>query len=376
VAVFIFCLFAALSDKVSGKATTASSGQPGQNASRPVSVVLATAREGDLKVVITGIGTVTALHTVTVRSRVDGELKSLHFREGQEVSRGSLLAIIDQGPFKAQLAQAVGQLDRDLALLANARHDLARYDALWKQNAVPRQQFDTQKSLVTQLQGTIKVDRGLVGNARLQLAYTRITAPLDGRVGLKLVDPGNIIQAADPNGLVVITQIRPIAVVFPVPEDNLPAILEQLSHSELLSVGAYDRNDSIKLAEGHLLALDNRIDTATGTVRLKAVFPNDSNELFPNQFVNVRLLLGVKRNAIIVPQAALRHGPKGAFVYRVKRDSTVQTVAVAVGRAEKDSVSIDSGLSPGDSVVVEGGDRLHEGSIIATGAPAAHDKEP
>jgi membrane fusion protein, multidrug efflux system len=348
-----------------------SGGRRGLGANQPVSVVLAGARKGDIRIFVDGIGSVAALSTVTVRSQVDGQLISVNFKEGQNVVKGSLLAIIDPRPYEAQQAQATGQLQRDQALLANARQDLDRYDTLWSQNAIPRQQYDTQKSLVAQLEGTVMIDQGALANAKLQAAYTRITSPINGRVGLKFVDAGNIVHSTDANGLAVVTQLQPITVVFTIPEDNLPSVLDKFKKPEGLSVLAFNRNDSVKIAEGRLLAVDNRIDTATGTVRLKAVFPNTGNELFPNQFVNARLLLDVKHDAVIIPQAALQRGPQSTFVYLVKQDHTASVVPVTAGLTEGDNISIDAGLTEGDTVVVEGADRLREGSIVESIVPSA-----
>jgi len=297
---------------------------------------------------------------------------SVNFEEGRSVAKGSLLAIIDPRPFEAQLMQAAGQLQRDSALLTNARLDLQRYDTLWAQDAIARQQYDTQKSLVAQLEGTVRIDQGLVENAKLQLGYTRITSPIDGRVGLKSVDPGNIVHTTDANGLAVITQLRPIAAVFSIPEDNLPRVLEKFAATKNLAVEAYNRSDSVKLAEGRLSAVDNRIDSSTGTVRLKAVFSNTDNKLFPDQFVNIHLLLDVKHDQIIVAQAAVQRGPQGTYVYRVQPDHTVTVVLVTAGLAEGDNISIDAGLSEGDSVVIDGADKLREGSLVESNAAAAH----
>jgi multidrug efflux system membrane fusion protein len=348
-----------------------SGGRRGLGANQPVSVVMAGVRKGDIRIFVDGIGSVAALSTVTVRSQVDGQLISVNFKEGQNVSKGSLLAIIDPRAYEALQAQAAGQLQRDQALLANARQDLERYDTLWSQNAIPRQQYDTQRSLVAQLEGTVMIDQGALANAKLQVTYTRITSPINGRVGLKFVDAGNIVHSTDANGLAVVTQLQPITVIFTIPEDNLPPVLDKFRRSEGLSVFAFNRNDSVKIADGRLLAVDNRIDTATGTVRLKAVFPNTGNELFPNQFVNARLLLEVKHDEVIIPQAALQRGPQSTFVYLVKQDHTVSVVPVTAGLTEGDNISIDSGLSEGDTVVVEGADRLREGSIVESIVPSA-----
>jgi multidrug efflux system membrane fusion protein len=349
---------------LSGRWRSSADAQGGVPAPR-VPVVEASARTRDVGVYLNGLGAVTPLNTVTVRTRVDGELIDVRFREGQIVSRGDLLAEIDPRPFEAQLTQFEGQLERDQALLYNARVDLKRFQVLIKTDAVPRQQLDTQDSLVHQLEGTVKDDQGQIDATKVNLVYCRITSPIAGRVGLRLVDPGNIVHATDTGGLIIITQLQPITVIFTIPEDSIPTVLEQLRRGVRLPVEAYDREQRRKLAEGALLTIDNQVDPTTGTVRLKAQFPNTDNRLFPSQFVNARLLIETRRSATVVPTAAIQSSPKGPFVYVVRPDRTVAVRQVGVGVTDGDDVSIDRGLAVGEQVVVEGAERLRDGAAIA-----------
>jgi membrane fusion protein, multidrug efflux system len=366
------------SGNAQSKTTPSGSGQRPRPA--PVPVIATTARSADMAVYLSGLGSVTALNTVTVHTRVDGELTKVLFQEGQRVNAGDLLAEIDPRPFQAQLTQAQGSLLRDEALLRNARVDLERYRTLVAEDSIPKQQLDTQVELVHQYEGVVETDRGQIENVKLQLVYCRITAPLSGRLGLRLVDPGNIVHATDQNGLVVITQVQPIAVVFTIPEDSLPPVLAKLNAGVKLEVDAWDRDQKQRLATGTLLTVDNQIDPTTGTVRLKAIFPNADARLFPSQFVNAHLRLDVKRGATVVPQASIQPSSQGPFVYVVKADHSVTVRPVKVGVTEGENAAIDSGLSPGEMVVVDGADRLREGSQVAlqnpSGSPPVARREP
>ena len=352
-----------------GSSSAAKSGKGA--AARVVPVVAAAARLGDLGVFLTGLGTVTPISTVTVRSRVDGQLMNIAFREGQIVHQGDLLAEIDPRPFQVQLMQAEGQMAKDEAALKNANIDLERYRVLIQQDAIPRQQLDTQVATVNQIEATLKSDLSQIASAKLNLVYSRITAPITGRVGLKIVDLGNMVHANDPNGLVVITQLQPITVLFTIPADRLPAVQQQLKAGQSLVTDAYDRDLKNKLATGSLLAVDNQIDQTTGTVRIKAAFSNENIELFPNQFVNARLLVDTIKGTVLIPTSAIQRSPQSTFVYVVKPDSTVDMRNVDVQLTEGNDTAIQKGLSPGDLVVTDGVDKLQPGTKVAASSPAA-----
>jgi len=356
-------------------AAGASKGGPG-GAARATPVVAASAQQGDIDLIVNGLGTVTPLRTVTVRTRVDGELMRVLFQEGQLVKEGELLAEIDARAFQVQLQQTQGQLARDRALLENARLDLERYKTLFKQDSIARQQVDTQASLVRQYEGAITVDQSQIENAKLQLAYSRITAPISGRVGLRMVDPGNIVRSGDQNGIVLITQLQPVAVLFTVPQDLLPTVMKRLQSREQIAVEAWDREQKAKLAEGSLASADNVVDPQTGTVKLKAQFANDDGGLFPNQFVNARMKLDTLRDVVIVPSAAVQRGAQGMFVYVVRADRTVELRTVTLGPLDGQRQSIASGLRAGETVVTDGVDRLRPGAPVEVASARPEAKPP
>jgi multidrug efflux system membrane fusion protein len=342
----------------------------------PQPVVVTKAKRINVPVYLTGLGNVAAFYTVTVKTRVDGQLMKVDFKEGDDVRQNQQLALIDPRPYQVQLAQAEGQLARDQAQLTDARLDLDRYKALLAQDAIPKQQLDTQIATVGQAEGNVKTDVANIDNAKLQITYANIISPISGRIGLRLVDPGNIVHAADATGLFVITQLQPIAVFFTIPEDNVPQVMRKLRAGVKLSVDAFNRDNSQKLASGYLETVDNQIDPTTGTSKLKAVFPNTDNALFPNQFVNVRLLVDQKANEIVIPSVGIQHGQQGPFVFLAVDDtnggggSTVKIQNVVPDIVlDNDTTSIASGLNDDDPVVVDGTDRLQNGSAIRVRRP-------
>lgn len=348
-------------------------------ANMPVPVRIATATTQDIDIYLKSLGTVTAYNTVTVRSRVSGELVDVAFQEGQRVKAGDLLAQVDPRAFQVALDQARGTQMQNLAQLENARRDLQRYQTLFKQNSIAKQQVDTQAALVRQYEGTVKSDQANVDNAKLQLDYARITAPISGRLGLRQVDRGNLVSSSDTNGLVVITQTQPISVVFTLPETQLPEVRAELAAGRTLPVDAYDRADTRRIGTGVLETLDNQIDVTTGTLKLKAKFDNADDALFPNQFVNVRLHVLTRKDVTAIPTAAVQQGSAGAFVFLVQQDDTIVVRPVKLGAINNGMVAVNEGLLPGDRVVTEGTDRLRAGAKVeivggAEVIPATRDK--
>ncbi|REG57548.1 multidrug efflux system membrane fusion protein [Paraburkholderia sp. BL6669N2] len=350
-----------------GDASGARAGRAGRGAAMgnmPQPVHVAAATQGEMPVVLTALGTVTPLANVTVLPQLSGVLQDVYFKEGQMVRKGDVLAQIDPRPYQISLDNAQGTLARDEALLQTARLDLKRYQTLLSQDSIASQQVDTQASLVRQYEGTVKSDKANIDTYKLDLVYARITAPVSGRVGLRQVDPGNYVTPSLTNGIVVITQLQPISVIFTTSEDNLQQIIQQTQSGAKLSVTAYDRSNTTSLEGGMLETLDNQIDTTTGTVKLRAIFQNSKNLLFPNQFVNARLLVDTIKDAVIVPTPAVLNGSMGPFVYVVKADNTVTVRPVKLGPVDGERTSIKSGLAVGERVVIDGSDRLKEGAKI------------
>jgi len=342
-------------------------GKGGFGGGMVVPVVVATAHKGDFPVYLIGLGSVTAFNTVTVRSRVDGQIVKVNFTEGQFVHQGDSLIEIDPRPYQVMLEQAEGQLAKDQAQLHDVQVDFERFQLLYGEGVIAKQQVDTQQAQVGQYQGAIKADQGTIDNAKLQLVYAHITAPISGRVGLRLVDIGNIVHASDTSGLLVITQLQPISVIFTLPQDQLPQVVNKLrGGASQLKVEAFDRDDSKKIADGNLATIDNQIDPTTGTYKLKAIFSNNDNSLFPNQFVNVHMLVDVKHDLVIVPAAAIQRGPQGTYVYVVAGGDTAKIQTVTVTQTTGNDVGISEGLNDGEIVVIDGQDKLQDGSKVAT----------
>jgi multidrug efflux system membrane fusion protein len=345
--------------------TSADSKQQKAQAAAPhaVSVAVAKVQQQDVPVYLVGLGSVTAFYTANIKSRVDGQIMRVNFQEGQTVKEGEPLIVIDPRPYQVQLEQMQAQIFKDQATLRDAQLNLQRYTTLIPSGSIAQQQVDTQKSLVDQLDGQVRTDQAQIDNAKLQLVYCNITAPFTGRVGLRQVDPGNIVHAADTNPMLILTQLQPIAVIFTLPEDQLPTVSQHMKNSTLM-VEAYSRDDQTKLATGKLQTIDNQIDPTTGTAKLKAVFDNKDNQLWPNQFVNANLLLETRKNSTVLPTAAILRGPQGTFVYLVKPDKTVEARSVTIALTQGNTAAVASGLNPGDTVVTDGQDKLQTGSKI------------
>jgi membrane fusion protein, multidrug efflux system len=351
---------------------TATRAPPGRfAASGPMPVVAATAHPGDMPITLNGLGTVTPLATVTVQSQIAGQIVHISFKEGQTVKAGDPLIQIDPRPYQVALEQAQGALMRDKALLANARVDLARYQTLFAQDSISEQQLTTQKALVAQDEGAVKTDQGQIDAAKLNITYCHIVSPIGGRVGLQQITVGNYVTQSEPNGLAVVTQLQPISVVFTLPEDEIPPLLKQLHAGASLPVTAYDRSNSRQLARGTLQSIDSQIDTTTGTIRLKAMFPNADEVLFPQQFVNVVLLLDTLHGVTLIPQAGVQRGAPGTYVYVINADQTVSVRKVTLGPEDPANVSITQGLKPGERVVIDGADKLKEGAKVLLRQPGA-----
>jgi membrane fusion protein, multidrug efflux system len=379
-AIFLICLFVYVlgcaNAPVPASPNTKGGGKGGRQGmgQQAMPVAVAKVETRDLPVYLSGLGSVQAFYTVLMKPRVDGQLVAVNFREGQEVKKGDLLVVVDPRPFQAVLDQAEANLAKDQATLKDAKINLERFKLLFQNGGViSKQQLDTQDALVGQLQGAVQADQAQIESAKLNLTYTRITAPISGRVGLRLVDPGNIVHASDATGLLLLTQMHPIAVIFTLPEDQLPTVAQHMRKTSL-QVEAYSRDDQTKLASGKLLTIDNQIDATTGTAKLKAVFDNQEQALWPNQFVNCRLLLEVKKNSTVVPAAAIQRGPQGAYVFTVKPDKTAELRPVTVVLMQGNFAGISNGLTPGEIVVTDGQDKLQPGTHVEprAGAPPAN----
>jgi multidrug efflux system membrane fusion protein len=346
--------------------------------SGPMPVATAAAQSGSMPIIVNGLGTVTPITTVTVQSQISGQIMQIAFKEGQTVKRGDLLILIDPRPYQVALEQAEGALARDKALLANARTDLERYTTLFAQDSIAEQQLATQRSLVDQDIGTVKTDQAQIDAAKLNLVYCHISSPIDGRAGLQQVTLGNYVTPAEPNGLVVVTQMKPITVVFALPEDQIPPILEQMHAGKTLPVTAYDRSHTTQLASGSLESIDSQIDTTTGTVKLKAIFANTDERLFPNQFVNADLLVNTLQGATLIPQAAVQRGAPGTYVYVVNADSTVNVRKITLGAGDATNIAVTQGIKPGEVLVIDGADRLKDGAkvLLRQGAGAKAPQGP
>jgi membrane fusion protein, multidrug efflux system len=373
---FALLLLASLSGCSAANTKAAQAGA----APQAIPVAVTPAEQRDFPVYLSGLGSVQASNTVSLKSRVDGQIVQIAFREGQFVKQGDLLLVIDPRPYQVQLEQSEAALARDQAQLKNAQLDYDRYQGLFKEGVISQQQYDAQRALVGQLEGTIKADQAAIDNAKLQLVYTRVTAPVNGRIGLRLVDIGNMVHATDTNPLLVVTQLQPIAVVFTLPEDSLPTVTKHMKNGAL-EVDAYSRDDTTQLATGKLLTMDNQIDPTTGTGKLKAMFENVDNALFPNQFVNARLLLETRKGVTVVPAAAIQRGPQGStFTYVVKPDKTVEVRQVKVTLTQGNTSVVASGVAPGEQVVTDGQDKLQAGSRVephsTTSAPSGKNAQP
>jgi multidrug efflux system membrane fusion protein len=354
-------------------AGAAGRGRRGQNNQPSQPVMVQAAAIGDLNIYLEGLGTVVPLANVTLRAQIAGQLMEVDFKEGQLVKQGDLLAVIDPRPYEVAIQQAHGQLVQAQAQLQDAQINLTRYEKLSQQDSISTQQVDTQRALVSQYTGQVEADLAAINSAKLNLSYCHVTAPVAGRVGFRQIDPGNYVTPGDANGLVVLTQVKPTTVIFTLSEDNVPDVAARLHSGAVIPIDAYDRTQTRKLASGTLATIDNQVDATTGTFKLRALFPNDDESLFPNQFVNVRMLLDIDRGATVIPASAIERGQPGTFVYIVKPDNTVTARPVKLGQAEGERVAVLSGLAVGERVVIDGADKLKEGMPVTTQGPDSPD---